>query len=137
MAGMATRTIAVTHEEDPKKVIWAKLGKAIDHLAPTAGDVVIAVYERPEKTAGKIIIPETASRRAEDAFQGVVGMIVKIGPDFARHKRSLAMDPMPKIGDWVMFKTVDCIAFVLDKSPMRLLQGDMIRMVLSDPDSII
>lgn len=137
MAGVATNVIEVVHDKDPKEVIWEKMKGYLDAILPTAGDVVIAVYERPEKTRGGIVIPETASRRAEDAFQGVVGLIVKVGPDYGKHRRALALEKMPEVGDWVAFKTVDCVAFTLGKSPMRLLQGDMIRMVLANPDCII
>lgn len=138
MAGaVATSIMEVIHDIDPKKVIWDAIKPWINDIDPTSGDVVIAVYQRPEKTKGGLLIPETASRRAEDAFQGVVGMIVKTGPDYGKHKRALALEKMPAIGDWVAFKTVDCVAFTLGKSPMRLLQGDMIRMVLRSPDCII
>lgn len=135
---VATRVLEVVHDKDPKQVIWDALKDWIDRIQPTSGDCVVCVYERPEKLRGSgLIMPETASRRAEDKFQGVVGLIVKIGPDFAKHKQAIGFDKMPQIGDWVAFRTGDCVAFTLGDRSMRLLQGNFIRMVLQDPDCII
>jgi co-chaperonin GroES (HSP10) len=137
MSQVATTVIEVEHKVDPKKVINDALKGWIDRIRPTSGDVLVCVYERPEKTKGNIIMPETASRRSEDKFQGVVGLIVKVGPEYGKHKQALGLNPMPQIGDWVAFRTQDCVSFVLGQRSMRLLQGDFIRLVLSDPDCII
>lgn len=151
MAGsVATRAVEVIHDTEPKKVIWNKLNavsevsrdtlgglKWIDRITPTAGDVLIAVYQRPEKTKGGILMPETSSRRTEDMFQGTVGLIVKTGPNYEKHAEALGFDEMPPINTWVAFRTQDCTAFVLDDQPMRLMQGNFIRMILKDSDCII
>lgn len=148
---VAEKVIDVVHQKDPKDEIWDDLNetttifggkkvKWIDRIEPTSGDVVVCVYERPsEITHGtlKLLTPDNYSRAIEDKFQGTVGLLVKLGPDFAKHKRDLAMDPMPKIGDWVAFSNKDCERFVLGKRTMRLLQGNFIRMVVSDPDCVI
>lgn len=135
---VATKVLEVVHDKDPKTVIWDSLKGWIDRIQPTSGDVVVCVYERPEKLRGSgLIIPETASRRAEDKFQGVVGLIVKVGPEYAKHKQALGMEKMPDVGDWIAFRNQDCSSFVLGDRSMRLLQGDFIRMVLADPDVII
>lgn len=140
MSTMATRITRATHDKDPKEVIWDAIGKELKTLTPTSGDVLVAVYERPEK-AGSIYIPGTASRRSEDAFQGNIGMIVKVGPAFGKHAKALGLDVMPKIGDWIMFSNRDTLPFFMGEGdntkPMRLIQGDFIRMVLTDPDCII
>lgn len=134
---VATSVIEVIHTKDPKKVIWEALDGWIDRVRPTAGDVIVCVYERPAETRGKIIIPETASRVSEDKFQGVVGLIVKVGPEYQKHRQNLGLDEMPPVGSWIAFRTQDCVAFTLGKRAMRLLQGDFIRMTLIDPDCII
>lgn len=137
---VATRITRPVHTQDPKDVIRNAIKTELLTVKPTSGDVLLGVYERPEK-AGSIIIPETASRRSEDAFQGVVGLIVAIGPEFHKHKKALGLDPMPKVGDWVLFRNQDTVAFFMGEGvntkPMRLLQGDFIRMVLTDPDVLI
>ncbi len=136
---VATKVMEVDHEGiDPKKVITDALKGWIDRIHPTAGDIIVCVYERPEKLARSgLVIPETASRRAEDKFQGVVGLIVKVGPEYAKHKQDLGLDQMPGVGTWVAFRNQDCQSFTLGDRSMRLLQGNFIRMVLQDPDAII
>lgn len=136
---VATSVTEVIHDKDPKKVIWDDLKDylpRITHL--TSGDIIVCVYERPEKTRGGILVPETASRRSEDKFQGVVGLIVKVGPNYVtEHKKFLGLDEMPKVGDWIAFRNQDCSSFTLGNRSMRMLQGNFIRMVLADPDCII
>lgn len=138
---LATRIDRVIEDKDPKAVIHEALDPFLKKFRTTAGDVLVCVYERSERTKGGLIIPETASRRAEDAIQGCVGLIVQIGPDFARHRKSLALDPVPKVDDWIMFRNQDCIAFQMgegkDTRSMRLLQGDFIRAVIDDPQSVL
>lgn len=135
---VATKVIPVVHDKDPKTVINDALkGLVKGNLQPTAGDVLLCVYQRPAKMKSGLYMPDTASRLAEDKHQGVVGLIVALGPDFAKHKRALALDKMPEVGDWVFFNNRDCHAFTLGDQPMRLLQGDFIRMIITDPDSVI
>lgn len=133
----ATKVIEVIHDKDPKKVIWESLKGWIERIQPTSGDVIVCVYERPKQMKSGLYMPDTASRVSEDKFQGVVGMIVKLGPEFAKHKQALGLDAMPKVGDWVAFRGQDCVAFTLGDRAMRLLEGQFIRMILADPDCII
>lgn len=138
MSTVATKVMEVEHDMDPKKVINDALKGWIDRVQPTSGDAIVCVYERPEKLRGSgLIIPDTASRRSEDKFQGVVGLLVKVGPAFGKHKQALALDQMPKVGDWVAFRNQDCSSFVLGDRSMRLIEGHFIRMVLKDPDCIV
>lgn len=149
---VATETIAVVHDRDPKDVIWDAMSEKVtlfdggeatllSCIRPTAGDCVVCVYERPSEIAlaggKKLLTPDNYSRTAEDKFQGVVGLIVKWGPEPNKHRQELGMDEMPKVGTWIAFRTGDCIPFTLGKRSMRLLQGNHIRMILSDPDVII
>lgn len=145
MAGsVATKVIPTVHKEDPKTVIWNALKGWIEKVEPTSGDVVICVYERPTimkmKNALGLEVEfdiGATSRNNEDKFQGVVGLIVKTGPNYEDHAPKLGLEKMPPLGSWVAFKTSDCTAFVLGDRSMRLMQGNFIRMILSDPDAII
>lgn len=133
----ATKVIEVVHDKDPKEVIWDALKGWIDRVEPTSGDVVVCVYERPQKMKSGLYMPDNASRVSEDKFQGVVGMIVKVGPEYSKHKQAIGLEKMPGVGDWIAFRTQDCVAFTLGDRAMRLLEGQFIRMVLADPDAII
>lgn len=138
---VATSVIPVVHTIDPKTVITNALKGWIDRIQPTGGDLIVCVYERPKEIdlggGKKLYTPDNYSRTAEDKFQGVVGLIVKLGPEFGKHKQALGLDVMPKIGDWVAFRTQDCMAFTLGDRAMRLLEGQFIRMILADPDCVI
>lgn len=134
----ATKVIEVIHDQEPKKVIWDALKGNLDRIEQvTSGDCLICVYERPEKMKSGLFMPQTASRMAEDKFQGCVGMIVKTGPEFAKHRQALGLDEMPPIGSWVYFRRQDASSFVSGERTLCLLQGDFIRLILTDPDCII
>lgn len=135
---VATRVIEAHHDEDPKKVINKALKGWLERIEPTSGDAIVCVYERPEKIKGStLLIPQTASRRTEDKFQGVVGLLVKVGPDFGKHHKVLGLDPPIKVGDWVAFRNQDANSFVLGDRAMRRMEGHFILMRLADPDCII
>ena len=145
MSSVATKTIQSAHKVDPKKVIWDALEGHLDKVEVTSGDVLVCVYVRP--TTIKIKGPSgedvefdvgSTSRAKEDQFQGVVGLVVKIGPAFhEKHYRTLGLEPRLKVGDWVAFRVGDTIPFILDARAMRIIQGDFIRMRLADPDCIL
>lgn len=145
MGTVATKAERATHAVDPKKVITDALkGWVEDVEEVTSGDCLVCVYERPStKTIkglnGKDIEIDLSatSRVMEDKLQGAVGLIVKVGPDFGRHRKALALDKMPAVGSWVFFRRQDGCQFVLGTRMMFLLQGDFIRLVLKSPDAII
>lgn len=135
---VATRVIEAQHDEDPKKVINKALKGWIERIHPTGGDAILCVYERPEKIKGtSLLLPETAQRRTEDKFQGVVGLLVKVGPNFAKHHKVLGLDPPLKVGDWVAFRNQDTNSFILGDRSMRRMEGQFILMRLDDPDCIV
>ena len=63
-------------EIDPKADILAKLGD-LSHIEIANNEVLLAIYMRPEMSAGGIVL--TANYRKEDEYQGKVGLVVKIG----------------------------------------------------------
>lgn len=138
---VATKVTPVVHTKDPKQVIFDSLKGWIEKIAPTSGDCIVCVYERPQEidfgNGKKLLTPDNYTRNTEDKFQGIVGMIVKVGPEFGKHRQALGLDEMPKVGSWIAFRTQDCVAFTLGSRAMRLLQGDFIRMILADPDCVI
>lgn len=134
----ATKVIEVVHDTDPKKVIWKALEGQLERIESlTSGDCLLCIYERPQKMKSGLYMPETASRVTEDKFQGCVGLLVKTGPDFAKHRQALCLDKMPKLGSWIFFRRQDAVTTVVGERVMCLLQGDYIRMVLKDPDVVV
>lgn len=136
--------VKMKHVIDPKVAIWNKLKGYEGAFKPLGATVLIAVYERGERTAGNIIIPETSQLRKEDKFQGNVGMVVKMGPlafrDDADHEWG---DTKPAVGDWVVFDVNS--AYILsfgqsvkkeENTTMRVAQDVYIRGIVDDPDLV-
>lgn len=135
---VATKVIEVVHDKDPKLVITDALKAWLPRIrSATGADYLICVYERPEKMTNGLIMPQNASRLVEDKFQGNVGLIVAKGPNVEEYKSFFRNGAMPQVGDWVAFRTQEAVAFTLGDRAMRLVQANMIRLVLEDPDCII
>src|SRR5271170_2537258 len=119
---------------DTKQEIIDKIGDLSDYdLAP--GEVLVVIYQRPEMTAGGIILP--ASNLKEDLYQGKAHLVVKIGPgcDF------FGLDV--QLHDWVVVRPSDGWALdintrpsVLDRKdfvPCRHIQAKHIKAKISHP----
>lgn len=140
---VATRALRSIHTKDPRVEINEALAGWIDEIAPTGKDVVVCVYERPanieitgkDGAKTKLWTPENKGRVAEDKFQGVVGLIVKMGPNIGEVGPLLGR--VPQVGDWIMFRNQDANQFVLGDRAMRFLEGQFIRMFLKTPDCVI
>lgn len=129
------------HTEDPKLAILNRVGDLKD-IEVFGSDILIAVYMRPEKTKSGIILTDAA--RAEDAFQGKCGLIVKMGPtayldDDGNKFRDI------KEHDWVIFRASDGWPVTLnaansvsskDAVICRIITDINIRMRVSSPDVI-
>lgn len=95
------------HAVDPKADLLKKVGDISD-IEVFNNEVLVAIYVRPEKTKGNIIIPET--NRDEDRYQGKIGLVVKMGPSaFAENAKGWfeGINPKIAVGDWIVFKASD------------------------------
>lgn len=122
---------------DPKKEILDKIGD-LSGFEICNNEVLLAIYERPEKSAGGIIMPH--SNLKEDIYQGKSHLVVKIGPacDF----------PMVKIKlyDWVFVRPsdgwavdVNMRADILDRTqfyPCRMIYDKHIRAKIPQPQMV-
>ena len=94
------------HDVDPKRVIWDAIGDTLDSVEIFNNELLVAVYMRPEKTSGGIILPN--SNRSEDKYQSKVGLVVKKGPGaFVDPTNEWFADADIAVGDWVVFKPSD------------------------------
>lgn len=134
-------------EYDPKKEILDKLGD-ISSVEIAQNEVLIAIYMRPEKTAGGIVVP--GSNLKEDRYQGKAGLVIKIGTA-CRFQRTDAQTGASygldiKLYDWVVVRpsdtwtldlNADKKAFsLLDFVPVRLVYDDQIRMRVPSPEMV-
>lgn len=101
-------------------------------------DVLIAVYNRSgQKTAGGIYIPD-ANR--EDEFQGVIGLIVAMGPLASDNNPEFVEwfgGQHPKLGDWIGFNIRDGVAYKVGGTTCRLIEWKYLRLGVAVPDLVM
>jgi len=134
-------------EYDPKREILDKLGD-LSHVEIAQNEVLLAIYMRPEKTAGGIVL--THNNRKEDRYQGKVGLVVKIGEacKFVRHDDHAGVHYGLDIQlhDWVVVRASDTWTLDINSDPRalsledfvpcRLVYDDQIRMRVPQPGMI-
>jgi co-chaperonin GroES (HSP10) len=143
-AALKQRTSA---EYDPKREILEKLGD-ISSVEIAQNEVLIAIYMRPEKTAGGIVVP--GSNLKEDRYQGKAGLVIKIGSAcrFRRTDAHTGVSYGLDIGlyDWVVVRPSDTWTLdlnadkkalsLLDFVACRLVYDDQIRMRVPSPEMV-
>ena len=130
-------------DEDPAVPIRLRINEYLNDIRIGGADVLVGVWEpsRENKTAGGIIL--TDKSRDEYAFQGVTGLILKIGPHAFNTQKTQRWflndegeaDP-PRVGEWVSFNFKQGEAFKLGKQMCRLVQDEYILMRLTRPDLV-
>lgn len=129
------------HEVDPREEILQRVGD-LGGVEVFGNDILIAVYMRPERTKSGIILTDKA--RAEDAFQGKCGLIVKMGPTAYLDEEGKKFRDI-KEHDWVIFRASDGWPVTLnaansvsskDAVICRIITDINIRMRVSSPDAI-
>ena len=117
--------------EAEKARIRQKCGWALDKFHLTLNRLLVAVFIRPEEmqlVGGEtLIMPETV--RNEDLYQGVAGLVLKLGPRAYENSDVLTWtdEDKCKVGDWVLMRRgdgggfrvqlngVDCVLFENEK----------------------
>src|ERR1035437_4830590 len=124
----------MVHTVDPAKELLAKIGN-LDDFELFGNQVLIAVYQRPEKTKSGIILADVT--RQEDAYQGKAGLCVKLGPaafvsddqyDFRGQKVS--------VGDWVAIFVSDGRKITVRNVLCRIVEDHHVRLRIPAPDVI-
>ena len=128
---------------NPRVAIIDGIGqKAIDNFEPTLSYVLVGSYIRSEKTKSGIILGGDRTR-AEDRFQGKIGLVLKIGPSVNAPERKQLLGTPLAVGDWVMYRTSDANEFFfvdaktgMDGSSARVIEDVLIMARVADPESI-
>lgn len=117
--------------------------KLLDELGDIGGvriplnRILLAIYKPPEVTRGGIIRPDIV--KDEDIYQGVVGLVVKMGPH--SYEDNDAIDwrdgDRCQVGDWVMFRRGEGLRARVSKCECILMESERgIKMVLPRPDMV-
>ena len=135
---------AIGKGKDARTVLVDAIGKDnIENFEPFHNLVLVATYVRSDITKGGIIIGGDRTR-AEDRFQGKIGLVLKVGPTAFKDDKTVTFGGViVKPGDWVMYRTSDAeeFGFVDEKSPLdftsaRLIQDTLIKGRVTDPERI-
>lgn len=126
--------MTMVHDVDPAKLLLDQIG-SLDGIDIYNNQVLVAIYQRPEKTVGGIILTE--QYRGEDVYQSKVGLIVKLGPDaFHDPKGEWFNDVDLSVGDWAIFRPSDGWHITVNKVLCRILDDTVIRGKTDHPDRI-
>lgn len=126
--------MVMSHDIDPREALWRDLGdlKDVDILH---NQVLVAVYQRPEKTKSGIIL--TDQHRSEDRFQSKVGLIVKMGDKaFKDDTGTWSWGVNFGLGDWAVYRASDGWSLTINKVLCRLLDDTAIRARIQHPDTV-
>lgn len=125
----------MVHAEDPKEKLLKEIGDIPPNLV-NLNKVLVAIYRRPEKTMGGIILTDRAND--EDVWQGKVGLIVAMGPKAFEDDETTKFHGLRyDVGDWVWFRASDGLACQVNGVPCRIFdaEGKFIGS-LPDPDCV-
>lgn len=142
MTTMVSRAIRMKHTEDPKQVLINESKDAVEWFEPQGDLVMLGVYVRggefgkEQKSAGGIIL--TGNTKAEDNFQGKIGLVLKKGPLAYVEDETHKWKNPPKIHDWVVYRVGDTWPYIIGDKTYRLISDVDIRAVWSGPpDALI
>lgn len=124
--------IKMEHAVDPRQEILER-AKDLGTFPLRPVNVLVGTYLRPEKTAGGIYL--TDGQRAEDKYQGNVGLIIGLGCQAFQDTEYVKWgDFKPKVGDWVLYKPMEGYAFMHNEQHCRIFVDSAILMVVDRPD---
>lgn len=130
----ARKTTELSYAKDPKAALFAAVGD-LSGYDLFHNQILIAVYVRPNVTAGGILRPDTNIK--EDEYQGKVGLVVKKGPTaFIGTEGEDFYGQDVDIGDWVVFRTGDGWQLTIKDTACRILTDRTIRMRIKNPGDI-
>lgn len=130
-----SKILKMEHDEDPKQAILKKVGD-LKGFELFGNQVLIGVYERPEKTKSGLILSQIT--RDEDLYQGKAGLVLALGPsafvsDANYDFKGQSVEP----GDWVAIFVSDGRKIMLgDSVTCRIVEDQHIRLRIPAPDAV-
>lgn len=120
------------HDTDPREDILVRLADL--YGVDVFNDMVlVAVYERPAKTASGIVLPDQT--REEDRYQGKAALVVKTGP-LVNVGDTQARGGELKAGDWIAIRPSDGWAITINKVLCRMISEKGVHLRIPSPDAV-
>lgn len=129
-----TKALLMSHVTDPADDIRKAVGD-LSKFELFGNQVLIGVYERPEKTQGGLYLAQTS--RAEDTHQGKAGLVLKLGPSaFVSDANYNFRDQKVEEGDWVAIFVSDGRKITINQKLCRIVEDHHIRLKIPAPDVV-
>jgi hypothetical protein len=94
------------HDVDPAKVLWDNLAGVLDDIDVFNNQVLLAIYDRPERTKSGIMLPK--KYLSEEQWQGKACLLVKFGTAaFEDPEERWFVGTTFHVGDWVVIRPSD------------------------------
>jgi co-chaperonin GroES (HSP10) len=124
----------VSASKNPKLEIIKLIGD-LSSVSVKFNMVLLATYFRPEKTAGGIIRPD--ANKAEDEWQGKVGLVMKLGPmAYTDDDETQFQGEKVEVGEWAVYKIGDTWSLNINGYPCRMIRDSSIKMTVKDPNMV-
>lgn len=126
--------IAMEHHVDPRKDLLKKIGN-INDIEIFNNQLLCAVYVRPEKTKGGIVLPD--QHRSEDKIQGKVGLVLKKGQSaFVDEGQNWFVGVKVDVNDWIIFRPADGWSITVNGVLCRIMDDINVRGRVQHPDQV-
>jgi co-chaperonin GroES (HSP10) len=130
------QAIQMQHETDPRDEILTDVASFLPDISVMGARLLVAPYIRSKQTRGGIFLPDNT--RAEDKFQGKVGLVLALGPLAFRDDETHRFgDKTPKVGDWIVFAVGDTFGFELGTRRCRAVEDVDVHLIVQRPDIIL
>ncbi len=128
--------MTMVHETDPKDVLLNRLKGTIPEGSCMNNQVLVAIYDRPEKTKAGVLL--TTTYRKEEKFQGKVCLIVMMGetafiPD---EDKKWFVSQRPQLHDWIVMRPSSGMQVSYGGVECRLINDTAVLMRVDHPDLI-
>ena len=131
----------MVHVGDPRDEIYKAAGmkkgdQGIPGFTLLKNDVVVGIYQRPEKTAGGIII--TQKTQQEDQYQGKAALVLMKGPTaFVSDKNYTFMhEQNVEVGEWVALWVTEGRKIKINGQLCRIIRDIDLLMKIPAPDAV-
>lgn len=121
------------YSQDPHKALKDFAQKALEGISIGPAKVLVATYRQKERTKGGIIL--SSNYREEDKFQGVVGMVLKMGGGAFEDSGTVKFYGFkPEQFSWVVYKPESGRATELYGLHCRIIEDIHIDAMAADPE---
>ncbi len=123
----------MNHEVAPAEFLKNAVGD-LSGIEIFHNQVLIAVYQRPEKTKSGILLAH--STRDEDRYQSKIGLVLKKGPQAFVSGGDYVFETPLDVGDWAIYQPSSGWSVTVNGVLCRILVDTSVKGRVSHPDMI-